>query len=144
MARGRKVIGRNVLPVVTAVLICSALLGFAGPVLGRLEGFVLPVATSPTITRIDPVGGGVLGLWGVMTKLRDCDMRGLDFWDAGGSVVGFQNTSQAKREVGTFDFGPWFLHVEPDRLGQVRGELLHECHDLLPWRTRTRLRLVMP
>lgn len=107
---------------------------------GQVEGFLFPVATNTTITKVEQDGKTSSRVWGTFRKRRDCSFSGIEWrFNTGGrftvAPVIFEEGTRS-RPRGWEDFGAWLVGLTPEQIEQSQVVVFHECHSL--WRTQTR------
>jgi len=108
---------------------------------GAIEGYFYPVTEATMITRAERDTDAWTRIWGQAARRRACSFQRLE-WRLGDdrafSVVDLVFEEGAKvRGDGTFEFGPWLLHLSPDQLRKRSYAIVyHRCHWL--WLTQTR------
>lgn len=111
----------------------------AHPVLGAVEGRIMPVAQAVAITGMEPVGRGRTRIWGEGAKFRDCSFVNMG-WRLGGRYSGvvaeveFEEPTK-DRDNGRFSFGPWLVHLTPEETLSSTAVTQHRCHPF--WLTET-------
>lgn len=115
------------------------LLSSIGP---RLEGWAIPVVADTHIERYEPSGEVWSLIYGSTRKIRDCKFIRLDwsYGDESGASVIVPVTfleGPRVRSGGWFDFGPWRVELEPDKIdGSSFAYAVHRCHPL--WLTESK------
>lgn len=111
--------------------------------LGRLEGYLMPVADDFHITFIAPsLNDQNADIWGELNLKRDeCDFKRIE-WVLDGQTrsvpVDVTFNEAIERSNGVQEFGPWHLNIPPEKIQYTRAVAYHQC-PFKPWLTVTKL-----
>lgn len=129
---------RHVFSLVVALAILSIASPVAVPVISRLEGDVLPVATNFEVVSSASQNSQTF-IYVTFNKARHCEFLGVNWYldTTRLNVVFLEDKGKAplSRPVGGQTTGPWRIDIPT--LDGTTAEVLHRCHNL--WLTTTKL-----